>query len=99
MFIPGVILSPLSTELKKSSISLKRRVVRDCRILKVQASYFPLEHPGCPEKGSCSLLKSRWLLDVTESRELYRQNKYFIAFNWHGLGMEEESQMCLWKGM
>ena len=99
MPILGIVLSPLSAEIKKLSISLKHRVVRDLKILRVRAPYLTLEHHGCPEKGGYSLWKSRWLLDATESKELYGQNHYFLAFEWHSLGMEEESLIYLWKGI
>lgn len=65
MFSPGVILSSLSAELKKSSISLKSRIVRDHRVLIVHIPCFTLECPGYPEKGGYNSLKFRRLLDAT----------------------------------
>ena len=78
MFIPGVILSSLSAELKKSSISLKSRVARDHIVLTVEAPYFALECPGYPGEGIYSSLKFRRLLDATESRELVVRAKYIL---------------------
>lgn len=75
MLISGVIFSPQSAELKKYSISLKIGDVRNLRILIVEAPSFILEHPGCPENGSCGLLNpgGHWMPQnqgVVEAEEI-----------------------------
>lgn len=47
-----------------------------------------------PRERQLWFVKSRRPLDAPETRELYRQTKYFLACNQHSLGTEE-SQFVL----